>query len=182
MNLRGFERVRDKRESFLDNAIDIDIGKLRGARAREIQKIIDDFAGPEGLLDDFVDDRVAWIIVGHLLRKHLNVVGDDGERRVDLVSDTRRQKTEGGEFLRLGHLLFHAFALRDIVEEQEAPNALAGLADQRGDGNVEGQKFALMMEPLLIDARDLLFITSRGDLLGKLLRQKSAQLATYRVL
>jgi hypothetical protein len=72
----------------------------------------------------------------------------------------------------LRHLLFHALALRDIVEQQEAANALTRFADQRRDGHVERKKFALVMEALLIDARDLLFIAPRGDFRGKLFREE----------
>src|SRR5467141_3548252 len=152
MNLRSLERVRDEREGFLDDAIDVDIGQFSRARAREIQKVIDDLAGAESLLDDFVDDGVARIIVGHLLGKHLNVVGDDGKRRVDFVGDAGSKKAERSELLGLRHLLFHALALRDIVEKQEAANALTGFADQRGNRDVEGKKFSLVMEALLVDA------------------------------
>src|SRR6202158_1024047 len=179
VNLRSLERVRNERKSFFDDAIDVDIGQLGGAGAREIQKVIDNFAGPERLLDDFVDDGVARIFVGHLLSKHLNVVGDDRERRIDFVRHTGSEQAEGRELLRLGHLLFHALALRDVVEEQEAADALAGLADQRSNGNVESKEFALVMEPLLIDAGDLLFIAPRGDFRGKLFRQERAQLAAH---
>src|SRR5712672_2590654 len=111
VNLRSFQRVGDEGKSFFDDAIDIDIGKFGGAGARKIQKIIDDFAGAEGLLDDFVDNVVAGIIFGHLLGKHLNVVGDDGERRIDFMGDAGCEKTQGCELFRLAHLLFHALAL-----------------------------------------------------------------------
>src|ERR1700730_898755 len=94
MNLRSLKRVRDERKGFFDHAIDINVGKLGGASAREIQKIIDDFAGAEGLFNDFLDDGVTRIIVGHLLGKHLDVIGYDGERRIDFMSDAGSEKAQ----------------------------------------------------------------------------------------
>src|SRR5712672_4373060 len=94
VNLRSFQRVGDQRKSFFDDAIDIDIGKFGSAGARKIQKIIDDFAGAEGLFDDLVDNVVPGIILGHLLGKHLNVIGDDGERSIDFVGHASREKAE----------------------------------------------------------------------------------------
>ena len=139
----------DQRKCFFHYAIDINIGKFGGAGARKVKEIIYDFAGAEGLLDDLVDNVVPGIILGHLLGKHLNVVGDDGKRRVDFVGDAGSEKAERSELLRLRHLLFHALALRDIVEKQEAANALTGFADQRGNRDVESKEFSLVMEPLL---------------------------------
>ena len=43
------------------------IGKFSGACARKTHKIVDDFAGAEGLFDDLVDNVVPGIIFGHLL-------------------------------------------------------------------------------------------------------------------
>src|SRR2546430_15663014 len=77
------------------------------------------------------------------------------------------EQPERGELFRLGHLLFHALALRHVVEKQEASDTLVRLADQRRNGNVQDQKFSLMMEPLFIDAGDVLLIATRGDFLGQ---------------
>src|SRR5882762_4628511 len=85
VNLRSFERVGDQRKGFFDYAIDVDISEFSGAGARKIQKIVDDFAGAEGLLHNLVDNVVAGIIFRHLLGEHLNVVGDHGKRRIDFV-------------------------------------------------------------------------------------------------
>ena len=41
------------------------------------------------------------------------------------------------------HLLFHAFALRDVVEENQAANALTGFADQRRDRNIQDDQTTL---------------------------------------
>src|SRR5712672_1066312 len=141
VNLRSFERMGDEGKSFLDYAIDVDIGKFGGAGARKIQKIVYDFAGPEGLLHDLIDDVVPGIIFRHLLGEHLNVVGDDGERRIDFVGHASGEKAERGEFFCLAHLLFHALALGDIVEQKQAADALAGFAHQRSDGDIEREVF-----------------------------------------
>ena len=67
---------------------------------------------------------MARISIGHLLGKHLDVVGDDGQRGVDFVRHSRGQQPQRGELLGLAHLLFHAFALRDVVEQKQASDAL----------------------------------------------------------
>src|SRR5256885_7559570 len=153
----------DQGESLFNHAIYIDIGKLGGPGAREIQKIVDDFAGTESLLDDLVDDAVARIVTGHLLGQHLYVIGDDGERSIDFVGHAGSEQTERGELLGLRHLLFQTLALRHVVKKKQPADALTRFADQGGDGSVQGQKLSLMMQTLLVYPGNLLLIASGCD-------------------
>src|SRR5579859_1303189 len=182
VNLGGLERMGNQRKGFLDHPIDIDIGQLSGTGTREIEEVVDDFAGAKGLLDDFFDDAVARIIAGHLLGQHLNVIGNDRQRSIDFVSHAGGKQAEGGQLLGLRHLLFHALALGDIVKEEEPADAFASFADQRGDGDVEREELALVMEALLIDAGDLLFIAAGSDFDSELFGQQRAQLTAHSIL
>src|SRR5580693_8114438 len=110
------------------------------------------------------------IAFGHLLRQHLNVIGNHGQGRIHFVRHARCQQSKRRELFGLRHLLFHPLALRNIIEQQQPPDALARLAHQRSDGNIQRQNFALMMQSLFIDARDLFLVTARRDLCRKLFR------------
>jgi len=48
-----------------------------------------------------------------LFRKHLRVEENHGQRRVDFVSHTRRQQSDGGKFIGLGKLGFELDTLGD---------------------------------------------------------------------
>ena len=139
LHVRGPERVRDQRKRFLDHGVQIHLGEFRRAGARKIQQIVDDFARAERLLDDFVDQLVARIAAGQLLRQHLNVVGDDGQRRIHFVGDAGGQQAERRELLGLNHLFFQADSLRDVVHQDQPPDAVSGFSDQRRDRNVDHQ-------------------------------------------
>src|SRR5208337_4161348 len=75
-NLRCLQGMRDQRKRFFHEAIQVHIGKFAGPGSREIQQVINNLAGAKGLFDDFFDDGVARITIGHFLGKHLDVVGD----------------------------------------------------------------------------------------------------------
>src|SRR5216683_1591192 len=66
--------------------------------------------------------------------------------------------------------------LGHVIEEQQTADALIRFAHQRSDGNVQGQRFSLMMESLLIDAGNLFLVTARGDFARQFLRQQRAEL------
>ena len=181
LNLRSLQRMRHEREGFFDDAIQVDVGEFPGSGARKVQKIIDDFAGAKRLLDDFVDDGVARITVRHLLRQHLDVVGDDGQRRVDFMRDARGQQSKGRQLLGLGQLFFHAVALGDVVEQQQAPDAFGRLADQRSDGNVDDHGLALVFQAVFVNSGDLLLVAARGNFLNEFRRKQFAQRAAHGV-
>ena len=61
--------MRDQRKRFLDHLVQVHFAKFRRARAREIQQVIDDLAGAEGLLDDLFDQRVPRIFGRELLAR-----------------------------------------------------------------------------------------------------------------
>ncbi len=54
LDVGGTKGMSGKRERFFNHLIEIYFLEFRAARAREIEEIIDDFAGPESLLDDSV--------------------------------------------------------------------------------------------------------------------------------
>ena len=98
------------------------------------------------------------------------------------MSDAGSQKAKRSQFLCLRHLLFHALALGDVVEEQETPDAFGGLADQRSDGNVQCERFALMVQALFINSGDLLRVAARCNFRGKLFWKQGAKLASNGIL
>src|SRR5260370_10418922 len=59
LNLRSFQGVGYKRQRLFHNAVYINVRGFRGAGARQIEELVDDFAGAEGLLDDFFNDGLA---------------------------------------------------------------------------------------------------------------------------
>src|SRR5215472_13031106 len=131
LNLGRFQRMRHQRKGFLDDPVHVHVRQLARTGARKVQQIVHDLARPEGLLHDLLNNRLSRVAVRHLLRKHLDVVRNDREGRVDFVRHPGRQNTERGQLLGLGHLLFHAFALRHIIEQHQTPDFFAGLAYQR---------------------------------------------------
>ena len=153
--------MRHQRKRFFHDSVHIDIRQLRGAGPRKIQQVVHDFARAERLLHDFFNNRMPRIVFRHLLCQHLNVIGNHGQRSVHLVRHSRRQQAERRQFLRLRHLLFHPLALRHVVEQQQPSDPLAGLAHQRRNRNVHRQQLALMLHPLLVNARNLFFAAAR---------------------
>ena len=102
--------------------------KVRHARAREIQQVVDDFTGAEGLLHDLFDQRLPRIARRQLLGQHLNVAGNHCQRRIDLVRHAGCQQAQGGELLRLQELALQVRALGDVVEQDELADAFSFLA------------------------------------------------------
>ena len=101
LHARRPERMRDQRKRLLDHVVQVHFGKFRRAGPRKIQQVVDDFAGAERLLDDFVDQLVPRVAAGQLLGQHLNVVGDDRERRIHFVGHAGGQQAERSELLGL---------------------------------------------------------------------------------
>jgi len=165
-----------QRQRFLDNAVHVDVRGFGGSRARKIQKIVDDFAGTKCLLDDLLDDRLPRITVRHLLCQHLDVIRNHSQGRIYFMGDSRGEESKRRQLLGLRHLLCHTLALRDIVEEQETPDTLGGLADERSDGNVQSERFALMVQALFVNPGDLLLVPARRNLRCKFFREKGAEL------
>src|SRR5579885_2881676 len=182
LNARSSQRMHHKRKRLFQDTIDVHIGCFGDSRAGEVEQVVDDFAGAEGLFDDFVDDALPGIAFRHLLGKHLDVVRYDREGGIHFVRDARSQQAERGQLFRLGHLLFHALALGDVIEKQETADAFAGLAHQRRYGNVERQQLALMLDALLVNAGNLFALGARGDFLGQFSGQYRPQLAAHGVL
>src|ERR1700731_1475470 len=168
--------VSHQRQGLFDDTVYINVRGFGRAGPRKIEQIVNDFAGAERLLDDFVDDGLAGGSRPHLLRQHLNVVGDDRERRIYFVRDAGREKPKRGQLLGLRHLLFHALALGHVIEEQETADAHIRFAYQRSDRNVQGQRFSLVLKSLFIDAGNLFLVTARGDFARQFFRQEGAEL------
>ena len=139
VHLRCFERMLYQREGFFQDGVQIHFYEFRCAGSREIEQIVDDFAGAEGLLYDPLDCFLARIVGGNLFREHLDVIRNHRERGVHFVRHAGRQQTERSEFLGLHHLLFQAHALRDVVEKNEPSQAGSIFAHERRDGSVNHQ-------------------------------------------
>src|SRR5580658_3389999 len=155
--LRGLEGMLHQRESFLQHVVDIHFDEFSGASARKIQKIVDDFAGAESLLDDALDGLLARIIRGNLLGEHLNIIGNHRERRIHFVGDACGEQAKRRELLGLDHLIFQAHALGDVVEQYQSAQAGAVLPDQRRDGCVDHQVTAgARIQAKLVDAGNMI--------------------------
>ena len=62
LDARSAKRMRHQGERLFDDLVEIHFLEFGAAGAREIEEIIDDLAGAEGLLDDFVDQLMARIV------------------------------------------------------------------------------------------------------------------------
>src|SRR5208337_46503 len=80
----------------------------------------------------------------------------------------------------LAHLLFHAFALRDVVEEKQAANALTRFANERRDRNIQNDQTTLALQAVFVNADDLFLIFARGNFRSELRRQEAAEGLAYR--
>ena len=164
VDARGLEGMLDQRESLFDDGIQIHFDEFGGAGAREIQKIVDDLGSAEGLLHDLVNGLLPRIVRGNLLGEHLDVIGDDRERRIHLVGHAGGEQAEGSELLGLHHLLFEAHALGDVVEQDEPAEARSGLAQERRNRDVDDQMMAAAAgEMEFVDAGNVLVGGARGD-------------------
>ena len=76
-------------------------------------------------------------------------------------------------------MLFHALALRHVIEQQEAANPHVRFAYQRRNGNVQRKRFPLMLEPLFIDAGDLFLVTPHSDFARQFFGQQRTELAPH---
>src|SRR5580658_9592987 len=155
--LQAGDGTQHRRESFLQHVVDIHFDEFSGASARKIQKIVDDFAGAESLLDDALDGLLARIIRGNLLGEHLNIIGNHRERRIHFVGDACGEQAKRRELLGLDHLIFQAHALGDVVEQYQSAQAGAVLPDQRRDGCVDHQVTAgARIQAKLVDAGNMI--------------------------
>src|SRR5882724_11761584 len=71
------------------------------------------------------------------------------------------------------------FSLRHVIEEQRPPDAVAGLAHQRRDRNVQRQRAPLVLQSLFIDAGDLLAVAARSDFRGEFCWQQRIELCPH---
>ena len=180
LHVRRPERVRDQGQRFFDHGVQIHFGKFRRAGARKIQQVVDDLAGAERLLDDFVDQLMPRIAAGQLLRQHLDVVGDHRQRRVHFVRDAGGQQAQRSELLGLHHLFFQAHPLRDVVHQDQPPDPVAGFSDQRRDRNVDHQVAAGAISHVkFVEAGDALVAGARRNFRHQVGRKHVFQLAAH---
>ena len=90
------------------------------AVARELEQVVDDARGAEGLALDLLQDLVARIALGGVREQHLGVARDAGDRRVDLVGDAGRQHAEGRQAVLLLERVLHRHPLGDVVDDEDA--------------------------------------------------------------
>src|SRR6266567_895177 len=167
-----------ERQGLFDHAVYINVGGFPRSGARKIEQIVNDLAGAKRLLDDFFNDRLARVAFRHLLSEHLNVVGNDRERRIHFVRDAGGEQPKRSQLFRLRHLLFHALALGHVIEEQETANPHVRFAYQWRDGDVQRKRFPVMLESLFIDAGNLFLVSPRGDFARQFFRQQRTELAS----
>ncbi len=75
-------------------------------------------------------------------------------------------------------MLFHALALRHVIEEQEAANPHVRFAYQGCDGDVQRKCFPVMLESLFIDAGNLFLVSPHGDFARQLFGEERTELAS----
>ena len=84
------------------------LGEFRAAGAREIQQVVHDLRGAEGLPRDFLQQPALLRIALQLLRQHLRVGGNHRQRSIDFVRHAGRQQSDRGKLVRLRELRFQA--------------------------------------------------------------------------
>src|SRR5437868_4304624 len=132
----GLELVFEQRKRIDDDLIDVDLRKFGAAGPGEVQQIVDDLGRAESLARDLLEQRRFFLVTRNLLGKHLRVGGDYGERRIDLVCDAGGEQADGRHFLRLRELRFEADAFGDVVDDDDAPDDVEPLGDERRDSDV----------------------------------------------
>jgi len=111
LNMRGFQGVGHKRQRLFHDAV-TSMSVASAAPVREkIEQIVDDFAGAEGLLDDFFNDSTGAGLLPASASPTSEYSSKSPQGRVYFVSDTGREKPKRGPFFCLRHLLFHALPL-----------------------------------------------------------------------
>src|SRR5580698_10142218 len=141
-DLGHLELVFEQSERVGDYFVDIHIADLAATGAREIQQVVYDLRGAEGLPRDLLEQGGLLRIALQLLAQHLGVGGDDGQRSVDFVSHACREQADGGKLIGLGELGFEIDAFGDVVHDHKPANDLEGAGDQRRHGYVHGADFA----------------------------------------
>src|SRR5262249_47944127 len=134
--LRGLELVIEQRECLANDDVQIGFAELRAAGAREVEQIVDDLGGAEGLRRDFFEQWREAFVAAQLFGEHLRIGRDDGERGIDFVRDSGGEQTDGGEFFCLAELCFEFGALGDVVEKDDASNSLKIARYERCNGDV----------------------------------------------
>ena len=176
LHLAGAERMRQQRERFLHHLVQAHRLKFRRAGARKIQQVIHDFARPERLLDDLVDQRLPRIARRQLLGQHLDVVRDHRQRRIHFVRHARRQQAQRGQLLGLQELVLQVRALRDVVQQDQPPDALAFLAHQRRHRDVHHQvPLRARAQRQLVQAGDVIGLRPRRQFRHQARRQHLVQ-------
>ncbi len=135
-NLRSLELMLQQRHRVAEQFIQIHARELCAAGAREVEQAVDDLRGAEGLLRNLFEHWREPFIVAHMLGQHLGVAGDDRQRRIHLVRDTRSQQADRRELLRLSQLGLQLDAVGDVVYQNDAADSDEVTRDQRCNGDV----------------------------------------------
>ena len=127
------ELMLEQRQHVADDRVDVDhgaFGGVRGVRAGQVQQPVDDAGGAEGLLFDLLEHRGARVRRVRPFEQHLGVAGDAGQRRVDLVGDTRGQQAERRHLLGDAQLLFELGAFGDVLDDHDGAGGRRAGADR----------------------------------------------------
>ena len=94
-DVRGLHLMLEKRQSLVDDLVEVNVLELGSAGAREIQQAVDDLRSTEGLVRDLLQQGRALLITLKLLGEHLRVRRDNRQRRIDFMSDAGREQSDG---------------------------------------------------------------------------------------
>src|SRR5580698_795684 len=142
LDLGYLELVLQQSQGVGDYFVHVDVTDLAAAGAREIQQVVDDLRGAEGLPRDLLEQASLLRISLQLLAQHLGVGGDYRQRRVDFMGHASRQQTDGRKFIGLRKLGFELDALGDVVHDDQAPDNLELARYERRHGHIYGPDFA----------------------------------------
>jgi hypothetical protein len=135
-DLRRLELMLQQRKRIANDLVEVGVAEFRCGGTREVQQPVGDFRGAETLLRDFLEHWAQPDVALHLLREHLRIGRDDGQRRVDFVGHAGREQANGAELVGLGELRFKRHALRDVVYQDDAADGNEIAREQGSDGDV----------------------------------------------
>ena len=120
-------------------------GKLCRIHSRKAEKVVHDLRSTKRLCCDLLEKLVRCISGSDLFAQHLRIAGNDGQRRIDLVSHSGSQQPDRSELFVLNELIFEADAIGDVINDDQTASRRAGLIQQRRDREVDGEAAPLLL-------------------------------------
>ena len=181
LDARLLQLMLQKRQRFLNHAIELHFGQFRGRSPREVQQRIDDFTGAERLARNLFENARLLFIFRHLLGQHLRVGGDHRQRRIHLVRDSRGQQSDARQFVGLHQAALQFGAVRNIVEDHQTPDLLVIARHQRRDGDVHAGFAVPCIQREFVEVMDAHLAARALELLDQRGGEKFRQSAAYRI-